>query len=147
MGFGAFIYSQTSKRLNLLNKMAGGLRRRSNEDDTVEESFGLRTAPLKEWTDLIAGRKSSRLLPRHSLEDFTKSNVIRLGLETDCPHCNAKNWSTLTVIDYRLTCERCLKPYDFPQAKLREHEFGISPIVSSALSRYPTTAAALTVRF
>jgi hypothetical protein len=48
-------------------------------------------------------------------------NVIRLGLETQCPHCNAKNWSTLTAVDYRVTCERCLKPYDFPQAALREH--------------------------
>jgi hypothetical protein len=107
--------------LKLLNKMAGGLRRKSNEEDTVEETFELRTAPLKDWTDRIAARKRRRPLPRLSLEDFTKSNVIRLGLETDCPHCNAKNWSTLTGIDYRVTCERCLKPYDFPQAALREH--------------------------
>ena len=69
----------------------------------------------------MAARKGRRPFPRHSLEDFTKSNVIRLGLETDCPHCSAKNWSTLTNIDYRVTCERCLKPYDFPQAALREH--------------------------
>lgn len=33
----------------------------------------------------------------------------------------AKHWSTLTAVDYRITCERCLKPYDFPQAGLREH--------------------------
>jgi hypothetical protein len=107
--------------LKLLNKMAGGLRRKSNEEDTVEETFELRTAPLKDWTILIAARKTRRPLPRHSLEDFTKSNVIRLGLETDCPHCSAKNWSTLTAVDYHVTCERCLKPYDFPQAALREH--------------------------
>jgi hypothetical protein len=106
--------------LKLLNKMAGGLRRKSNEEDTVEETFGLRTAPLKAWTDLIAARKSRRPNGRHSLEDFTESNVIRLGLETNCPHCSAKNWSTLTSVDYRVTCERCLKPYDFPQAALRE---------------------------
>ena len=107
--------------LKLLNKMAAGLRRRSNEKDTVEETFELRTAPLKEWTDLISARKARHLLPRHGLEDYTKNNVIRLGLETDCPHCNAKNWSTLTDVDYQVTCERCLKPYDFPQAALREH--------------------------
>jgi len=107
--------------LKLLNKMAGGLRRKSNELDTVEETFELRTAPLKDWTDLISARKARRPLPPHSLEDFTKSNIIRLGLETDCPHCNAKNWTTLTDVDYRVTCERCLKPYDFPQAAVREH--------------------------
>ncbi|WP_439924986.1 hypothetical protein [Nitrobacter sp. JJSN] len=38
--------------IQLLNKMAGGLRRKSNEDGITEENFGLRTAPLKEWTDL-----------------------------------------------------------------------------------------------
>jgi hypothetical protein len=110
-----------TETLKLLNKMAGGLRRMSNEEDTVEETFELRTAPREEWTRLIANRKTRRRLSRLSLEDFTKSNVIRLGLETDCPHCNAKNWSTLTGVDYRVTCERCLKPYDFPQAALREH--------------------------
>jgi hypothetical protein len=107
--------------LKLLNKMAGGLRRRRNEDDTVEENFGLRTAPIKDWADLVAARETRHRFSRHNLEDFTKKNVIRLGLETDCPHCNAKNWSTLTGVDYRVTCERCLKPYDFPQAALREH--------------------------
>jgi hypothetical protein len=107
--------------LKLLNKMAGGLRRKRNAEDTVEETFELRTAPLKDWTDLIAARKTRRQIASHSLEDFTKRNVIRLGLETDCPHCKAKNWSALTVVDYRVTCERCLKPYDFPQAALREH--------------------------
>jgi hypothetical protein len=107
--------------LKLLNKMAGGLRRKRNEDETVEENFELRTAPLKDWTDLIAQRQAKRSLPTKSLEEFTKRNVIRLGLETQCSHCNAKNWSTLTAVDYRVTCERCLKPYDFPQAALREH--------------------------
>jgi hypothetical protein len=106
--------------IELLNKMSGGLRRKSNEDDTIEENFGLRTAPLKDWTDLISTRQSRHSLPKKALEDFTKRNVIRLGLETDCPHCRAKNWSTLTDVDYRITCERCLKPYDFPQATLRQ---------------------------
>jgi hypothetical protein len=108
--------------LNLLNKMAGGLRRKHNEHDTVEENFGLRTAPLKDWTDLISQRHAKRsLLTNKSLEEFTKRNVIRIGVETQCPHCKAKNWSTLTAVDYRIICERCLKPYDFPQASLREH--------------------------
>jgi hypothetical protein len=106
--------------LKLLNKMAGGLRRKRNEDETVEESFELRTATLKDWTDLIAHRQEKRSLPPTALGEFTRRNVIRLGLETDCPHCRAKNWSTLTTVDYRVTCDRCLKPYDFPQAALRE---------------------------
>lgn len=106
--------------IELLNKMAGGLRRQRNEDDTIEENFGLRTASYKDWIDLISKRRTRRTLPETSLEDLTKCNVIRLGLETDCPHCRATNWSTLTGVDYRISCERCLKPYDFPQAHLKQ---------------------------
>jgi hypothetical protein len=107
--------------LKLLNKMAGGLRRKSNVEDSVEENFELRTASLTDWTNLIAARKKRRPLLQHGLEEFTKRNVIRLGLETQCSHCNTKNWNTLTAVDYCVTCERCLKPYAFPQAMLRKH--------------------------
>jgi hypothetical protein len=106
--------------LELLNKMAGGVRKRSNEDDTIEETFELRTASLKDWIDLIERRKQRRRLPEVKLQDFTNKNIIRVGLETDCPHCQAKNWSSLTAVDYRLTCDRCLKSFDFPQDRLRE---------------------------
>jgi hypothetical protein len=92
--------------LTLLNKMAGGQHR---------------NAPTKDWTDLISRRRARRHHPWDSLASFTTHNVIRLGLETDCPHCNAKNWSTLTTVDYSIVCERCLKPYEFPQAGLRQH--------------------------
>ena len=95
--------------LKLLNRMAGGQRRKRDKDETVEENFELRTAPLKDWIDLIAQRQAKRSLPPKSLEQFTKHNVIRLGVETQCPHCNAKNWSTLTAVDYHVTCERCPK--------------------------------------
>ena len=106
--------------LALLNKMSGGLRRQTNQDDMIEENFGLRTAPLKDWTDLISKREAKGSLPAVHLEDFTKHNVIKIGLETSCPHCQATNWTTLTAIDYLITCERCLKSYDFPQAHLKK---------------------------
>jgi hypothetical protein len=106
--------------LQLLNKMAGGLRRRASETETVEETFERRSAPLKDWSDLIARRKQRRSLPPLELKDFTDRNVIRLGLETECSHCQATNWHTLTTIDYDVRCERCLKAYRFPQASVRE---------------------------
>ena len=112
--------------LELLNKTAGGVRKRSNEDGTIEQTFELRTAPLKDWIDLIQRRKQRRRLPLVQLDQFTRKGLIRVGLETDCPHCQATNWSSLTVVDYRITCERCLKPYDFPQARLRDHSNNFS---------------------
>lgn len=106
--------------LQLLNKMAGGVRRKFNDSETIEETFERRSAPVKDWTDLLARRKERGSLPRLELADFTNRNIIRLGLETDCPHCQATNWHNLTAVDYAVTCERCLNRYDFPQAQLRE---------------------------
>lgn len=45
-----------TETLTLLNKMAGGIRKRSTESHTIEELFELRAAPLKDWIDLIAKR-------------------------------------------------------------------------------------------
>ena len=106
--------------LQLLNKMAGGVRKRTNESETIEETFELRSAPVRDWTDLVARRKQRRSLPRLELADFTKRNVIRLGLETKCSYCHFTNWHSLTVVDYSVTCDRCLNPYDFPEARLRD---------------------------
>ncbi|MBY0224664.1 MAG: hypothetical protein K2Q28_02535 [Hyphomicrobium sp.] len=106
--------------LQLLNKMAGGLRRKSNETDIVEEHFDRKTVSRKDWLDLIAKRVAKNRLPRLKLADFTDRRVIRLGLETDCPNCQATNWHGLDDVGYDLTCERCLKAYAFPQADLRE---------------------------
>lgn len=106
--------------LQLLNKMAGGVRIRRNDTNTVEETFELRSAPVKDWTDLISRRQETYSLPDLLLSDFTDRNIIRLGLETDCPHCHAKNWHSLTLTDYALACERCLNQYKFPQATLHE---------------------------
>jgi hypothetical protein len=106
--------------LQLLNKMAGGVRLRKNDTSTIEETFERRSAPVREWTDLISRRQQKHSLPDLQLSDFTERNIIRLGLETDCPHCHAKNWHSLTLTDYTLPCERCLNEYKFPQATLQE---------------------------
>ena len=107
--------------LKLLNKMAGSVRRRRDEAEIIEEYFDSRSAPIKDWIDLIARRKELRKLPQIELEHFTRRNVIRLGLETKCPNCQFENWHSLTESDYSLQCERCLKHYPFPQAALKEH--------------------------
>jgi len=106
--------------LKLLNKMAGGIRRSSDKTGELIEYFENRTAPLKVWIDLIERRKQTNSLHRLDLSDFTKKNIIKLGLETECPHCRTKNWHSISTADYTLSCERCLKAYDFPQTKLRQ---------------------------
>jgi hypothetical protein len=103
----------------LLNKMAGGMRRLANELETVEETFERRSVPIKEWMDHLARRKERHAWPTLEASEFTERNVIKLGLETTCPHCQADNWHSLSEVDYGVKCERCLKSYEFPQAGLR----------------------------
>ncbi|MGE0175376.1 MAG: hypothetical protein AB7T49_21510 [Oligoflexales bacterium] len=107
--------------LKLLNNMAGGIRVKKNDAETVEEKFELRSAPIADWSKLIPKLKKRFLIQWLELADFTKRNIIRLGSQTECPHCQAKNWHSLTSVDYRLTCERCLNNYEFPQAGLRKN--------------------------
>lgn len=100
--------------------MAGGLRRFERETETVEETFERRSAPIKDWIDHLAKRKERNPLPKLELSEFTDRNVVRLGLETSCPHCQGSNWHSLSAVDYEVRCERCLKSYPFPQAGLRD---------------------------
>lgn len=102
--------------LQLLNQMAGSQRRRGAGDEVVEETFPGRTASLRAWESLA--KRRSKGLDRAEIEQFTRRDVIRLGLESRCPHCDARNWSGLDAVDYSLTCERCLNTYDFPQGKV-----------------------------
>lgn len=105
--------------LMTLNAMAGGFRRRGAEGEQSEELFDRRSKPFNDWRRLLEQRnQAARLGSRFSLDDFTSHNILRLGIETACPHCKAANWHSLTIADYELTCERCLKKYRFPQAQL-----------------------------
>ena len=106
--------------VRMLNDMAGSVRRKSNEKDSVEETFERKSASLKQWHDLLA-RETGKRFRGPKLEDYTGRGVIKLGLETACPHCQGGNWHGLDTVDYRVTCERCLNVYEFPQAKIKQN--------------------------
>jgi len=104
--------------LEILNTMAGGIRRKSVGSAEKEELFDRRSKPVKEWHALVQRRmKQDRGVS--SLNDFTSRNIIRLGLQSQCPNCANLNWHTLTVVDYDVACERCQRSYPFPQSSLR----------------------------
>lgn len=100
--------------LKLMNDMAGGVRRRRNGVEEVQEQFDPRSRPAKDWVNLIKARKA-RSYQSLDLQHFTKSNVLLLGLETQCTNCMNRNWDAVDRLGYSLTCKRCLKPYPFPQ--------------------------------
>ncbi len=100
--------------LKLINDMAGGIRRRQNGVEAVQEQFDPRSRPVKDWADLVKRRKA-RSYQILELDRFTKASILVLGLETQCTNCLNRNWDSVDRLGYSLTCKRCLKPYAFPQ--------------------------------
>ncbi|CCF19378.1 conserved protein of unknown function [Pseudorhizobium banfieldiae] len=103
-----------SETLKLMNDMAGGVRRRENGVEEVQEQFDPRSRPIKDWAGLVKRRKS-RFYQALELDHFTKASIVVLGLETQCTNCLNRNWDTVDRLGYSLTCKRCLKLYPFPQ--------------------------------
>ncbi|GJL56098.1 MAG: hypothetical protein NPIRA02_32300 [Nitrospirales bacterium] len=107
--------------VKFINKLAMRTRRHGGVDDSLihEENFTGRTASIQEWQNQIRKHNSNHV-SKFNISDYTKCNAIRLGLQTDCSHCGAKNWHDLNEVAYEVRCERCLKYYDFPQADLKK---------------------------
>jgi hypothetical protein len=101
--------------LHLLNKMAKSVRKYA--DETVEE-FPDRTADVREWESLLAQRRNGRFARGLNLDPFVKANILKLGISIQCPNCMKNNWYGLSSLREQLTCERCLKSFDFPQGSL-----------------------------
>lgn len=110
-----------AETLEMLNTMAGGIRRTGKGENETEVLFDRRSKTLKQWHDHIEVRKKRRSLPYVSLNQLTDAQMIRLGLKSVCTHCHAVNWHNLKSIDYELKCERCQKHYIFPQSKLEKN--------------------------
>jgi hypothetical protein len=66
----------------------------------------------------IVNRRSNSRFAGVSLEEFVSTNILRLGLGLQCTHCYKNNWFGIESLRTALTCERCLKTFDFPQGSL-----------------------------
>lgn len=106
--------------IELLDEMAAGKLFMNNlSEGSVEESnFPDRAVPLQRWERIFSANNSSTKgrMPWITLEKFTKSSILRAGLEIKCPHCAQRNWFDIKSLDYDLVCSRCLKRFSFPQA-------------------------------
>lgn len=106
--------------LDMLNTMAGGIRRKGTGVAEIEELFDRRSKSVADWHALVERRKKQGY-GVSGLEDFTTPGVIRLGLQSKCPNCVYLNWHSLSAVDYDVTCERCQRSYPFPQAGLQKN--------------------------
>ncbi|MGQ0741940.1 MAG: hypothetical protein ACT4OG_06565 [Alphaproteobacteria bacterium] len=104
--------------VRLLDKMAKTIQR---EADGATAQYPDRTASIAEWREIL-GRRSNAVFSHAQLGDFTKSNVMRIGLSLTCPKCAKENWYSLSDVDYEISCERCLNKFLFPQTGLKYNE-------------------------
>ena len=100
--------------LRLLDEMSKSVRRHT--DGKIEE-FPDRSAEVGRWKGLVH-RRAQHGLPRIDLDGFIKAKILQLGLVLDCPSCQKENWFGIEALQLQLTCERCLKIFEFPQAEL-----------------------------
>lgn len=98
--------------LKLLDQMAKSVRRHDN--GTIEE-FEDRAIDVGRWKGLVHRRANTGPYHWVTLDAFINANVVKLGLSVTCPSCLKKNWVGLAAMRELLMCERCLKPFPFPQ--------------------------------
>lgn len=104
------VFSLTNKNvIEQLNKMANTPLTRSFQINRFEN-------------EINKGIEKSTHNPTRS-ETLVSQKAVELGLELKCSKCDSWNWYKLDNINYNLTCNRCLKTYDFPITKPTKSDF------------------------
>jgi hypothetical protein len=102
--------------ITLLDEMSKSVRKYA--DGKLEE-FPDRSMDVKKVERSYQAQSKYEIWPRGvSLNSFVDANILRLGLVLECTNCRKKNWFGIENLRQQLTCERCLKPYPFPQGSL-----------------------------
>lgn len=100
--------------IKLLNSMAMQEVVSGAADEATRRQYQGRTVGAGRWKTLIKRIATDRL-PKLTLEQFAECGILKLGLAVDCQNCSYENWYGLDQIDYDPVCDRCLKPFRFPQ--------------------------------
>lgn len=101
--------------IKTLNEVAMGLY-----EETVTEEGGNRVLSKRSINkDKLFGilKRINNNRPvafQNHLKNLITSKVLKLGLETQCLHCQTKNWHSLQMLNEILSCEHCLQNYSFP---------------------------------
>lgn len=85
-------------------------------------------------------------------ETLVERNAVQLGLELKCSKCGNWSWYSVKQLDYTLTCDLCLKQFDFPvidPASSDKSKWAYRVIGPFALPNYAGGgyAASLAIRF
>lgn len=87
--------------------------------------------------------------PARLIQTLTEQNVVRLGLEIQCPVCQQRSWHSLDSLDYVVTCEKCLTEFAVPTYKPDDFKWAYRGhgTFSLPMSAYGAYSVLLTLRF
>jgi len=118
-GAGTF---QSEEILKLLNDMSHAKAETEIDDLSVEESTSkvrAKTVSVKKWHDLLLKTSlsnSPEIAERH-LRNLLNYNILKGGVNLQCPECAQRTWYSLDDLSDKVICERCLEKFDFPIVK------------------------------
>ena len=111
-----------------------------------------KTAHYKEFNNEINNAIDNKRWRKGIFETLVHSKVVELGLELKCNKCGSWSWYSVTQLDYSLTCDLCLKQFDFPVTRPldgKHSKWAYRVVGPFALPDYARGgyAAALAIRF
>lgn len=98
-----------------LDKMA---RSRTERSDGSAEEYPDRTATYDQLRPMLKAIKDAGFGQTVTLKRFVDMGALRLGLSAKCEHCAKENWYGLDEVADTIQCDRCLRPFTFPQSEL-----------------------------
>ena len=82
--------------------------------DQMSRSPITKTAHYKEFRNKIHNAIDNKRWRERIFETLVQRKVVELGLELKCDKCGSWSWYSVKQLDYSLTCDLCLKEFDFP---------------------------------
>lgn len=73
-----------------------------------------KSAHYKEFRNKINDAVKNDVWKRKNFETLVERKAVELGLELKCNKCGSWSWYSIKQLDYLLTCELCLKQFNFP---------------------------------
>lgn len=97
----------------------------------------------------IANEQKFSADPGYFIKMLTERDIIRLGLEVQCPTCQQYSWHAINNLDYSISCEKCLQEFTLPTHSPGELKWAYRAHGPFSLPKkaYGVYAVLLTLRF
>lgn len=111
---------------------------------------GSRSMQADEFLQRVSNEAQGSLWHGGEYDYLVKRRAVELGLEVKCPKCDSWSWYSITQLDYSVTCELCLREFEFPKLERKQNSkwayrvMGPFALRDFAMGGY---AAALAIRF